>query len=78
MGTIRKVLSGKWNVQIRRKGHRNLSKTFSSRTEAIHWMRRTESDMEHGSAVTQPESSAESLTLADALNRYLVEVTQFV
>jgi integrase len=73
MATIRKLSSGKWNVQIRKKGHLPVSKSFTTKSDAEKWLRWTESEIERGVFVDRSE--AESTTLAEALNRYLKEVT---
>jgi hypothetical protein len=39
MATIRKLKSGRYNVQVRREGHPPLSATFPNTTEAKAWAR---------------------------------------
>ncbi len=73
MATVRQLSSGKWNVQVRRKGQCSLSKSFTNQKDALTWSRLTESDMDKGSFVDRSE--AESTTLSDALIRYRTEVT---
>ena len=45
MATILKQKSGRWRVQVRRKG-RYLSETFSLRKDAEAWARRIERDLD--------------------------------
>lgn len=73
MATVRKLASGKWNAQVRRKGHSPISKSFINQKDAIQWVRLIESDMDKG--VFLDRSEAETTTLADALERYQKEVT---
>jgi hypothetical protein len=48
MATIRKLPSGKYNVQVRREGHPPLSGTFPNRTEAKAWATKLEDDINQG------------------------------
>lgn len=73
MASIRKLPSGKWNVQIRKRGHAPISKTFTTKTDATKWLRLTEAELEQGLFIDRAE--AQSTTLADALTRYRDEVT---
>ncbi|MHB1301804.1 MAG: tyrosine-type recombinase/integrase [Burkholderiales bacterium] len=73
MATIRKKGDFQWHVQIRRKGFPNQTRTFESRDDAAKWARMIESEMDRGVFVSRKE--AESTTLAEALGRYLKEVT---
>lgn len=73
MATIRKLASGKWNAQVRRKGHAPISKSFINQKDAAQWGRLIESDMDKGVFIDR--SAAEITTLADALKRYQLEVT---
>jgi hypothetical protein len=47
MATILKQKSGRWRVQVRRKG-RYLSETFGLRKDAEAWARRDERDLDVG------------------------------
>lgn len=73
MVSIRKLPSGKYNVQIRRKGLAPLSKTFTRKPDAEKYLRITELDIERGLFVNRTE--AETTTLGEALTRYLSEIT---
>lgn len=73
MATIRKLPSGKWNVQVRQKGYPLQTKSFINRTDADRWARTIESEMDRGCFVCRSE--AEATTLGEALERYKREVT---
>src|SRR5687768_4106964 len=73
MATVRKLSSGKWNAQVRRKGYTPISKSFTYEKDAHVWIRSIESDMDKGSYINR--STADHTTLADALERYRVEIT---
>jgi integrase len=62
----------KWQVRIRRKGFPVEVKSFTSRQDAERWARSVESEMDKGSFVSRSE--AESTTLKEVLERYIVEV----
>lgn len=72
MASFRKRSNG-WQARIRRKGYPDLTKTFSTRSEANAWARQVESDIDKGSFVSRIE--AENTTLFQLLNRYLNEIT---
>jgi integrase len=73
VATVRKLKSGIWNAQVRRKGHPPISKSFINQKDAHTWIRITESEMDRGVFVNR--NAAESLTLAEALIRYRSEIT---
>jgi integrase len=73
MATIRKLPSGSWQVQVRRKGEPTLSKTFLTKSIADQWARSIESQIDHGVFVDRSE--AESTTLGELIDRYLSEIT---
>lgn len=73
MATIRKKGDYQWHVQIRRKGHPHLSKTFELRKDAEDWARDVERDMRRGLFVDRRES--ETTTLLKMLEKYEEEVT---
>lgn len=62
-----------FEVQIRRRGHKAVSKTFTYRKDAEAWARKTESEIERGLFIHNSE--AERMTLHDALERYGNEIT---
>lgn len=47
MATIKKRDSGRWQAQVRRKGHA-LSETFALRSDAEAWARRIEGEIDIG------------------------------
>jgi integrase len=61
-----------YRVQIRRAGFPPVTQTFKQRSTAEAWARRTESDLERGEHVPQPE--AKKRTLADLVERQLEHV----
>lgn len=73
MASIRK-LKNKWQVQIRRKGHRSVSKTFSYRKDAVAWGRATERDLESGKVIVD-RTIIKTTTLGDLIIRYRDTVT---
>lgn len=73
MATFRKLPSGSWQVQIRRKGESPLSKTFTSKSLADKWARSIESQIDRGVFIDRSE--AERTTLADLVDRYILEIT---
>ncbi|MBS4096815.1 MAG: site-specific integrase [Sulfuricella sp.] len=73
MATFTKTLSGKYKATIRRSGWPTVCKSFRTRRDAEDWARRTEDEMVRGVYIQR--STAERLTVAAALERYLAEVT---
>lgn len=73
MATIRKKGDYQWHVQVRRKGFPSQTKTFDIKTDAEAWARMIESEMDRGVFIDRSE--AENTTLAEALTRYMQEVT---
>lgn len=73
MAGIRQLSSGKWNVQVRRKGLPLQTKSFINRSDADRWARTIEYEMDRGCFVCRSE--AEATTLGEALERYKREVT---
>lgn len=73
MATIRKRGEYQWEVQIRKRGFPNQTKTFNTKVEAEAWAAVLESEMVRGVFVSRAE--AERTTLGEIIDRYLVEVT---
>jgi len=44
-------LNGKWRAQVRRKGHKTITKTHATKAEALAWARKIESQLDNGRAV---------------------------
>ena len=72
MATIQRR-SGAWRAMIRRKGYPSLSATFDTKAEAERWAREIETEMGRSRFVDTRE--ADSLTIAEALDRYRREVS---
>jgi len=73
MATITKRGDYQYQAQIRRKGYPKQTKTFESKRDAEIWVRQIESSMDLGRFVCTKE--ADCTTLAEALERYLREVS---
>ncbi|MBF0454501.1 MAG: site-specific integrase [Magnetococcales bacterium] len=73
MATIRKNKSDSWEVMIRKKGYPTATKTFRRKVDAQDWSRRIEDEMVRGAYIDR--NDAERLLLADALDRYLKEIS---
>lgn len=66
----RKTSEGiRYQVQIRMKGYRTLSKTFKRKTDAVRWKQQTEADIHR--QIIFPECEAERRTLTELVDRYL-------
>ncbi len=72
MATFRKRSSG-WQAQIRRHGWPPVNKTFRLKRDAQDWAAEVESEMRRGAFVRR--DPAERMTLTQALDRYLADVT---
>lgn len=73
MATFRLLKSGYWQAVIRKKGFEKQFKTFRLKTDCLKWATDTEAAMNRG--LFNDMSEAESLTIKEALQRYLKEVT---
>ena len=73
MASFRKRGPYQWQAQVRKKGQPLQTKTFETRALAEQWARAIEVEMDRGVFVSRAE--AESTTLKELLERYLVEVT---
>ena len=73
MASIVKARSGNWQVQIRIKGWPTQRKTFRIKRDAEAWARTTEDEITRGIFIARNE--AESMTISEALDKYLSEVT---
>ena len=71
MATFRKR-NNKWHVQIRRKHHPSMTKTFLSKKVAQKWIRETESKIDQGCLIQSNAHS--SITLKQLILRYMEEV----
>jgi integrase len=73
VATIVKTNSGTWKAVIRKAGWPTVAKTFRTKRDAEDWSRRTEDEMVRGAYIQR--ATADRLTLALALKRYVEEVT---
>jgi len=73
MATIVKTPAGTWKAVIRKTGWPTNAKTFRTKRDAEDWSRRTEDEMVRGVYIQR--SGSERLTLENALQRYLREVS---
>jgi len=73
MATFVKTDAGTWKAIIRKQGWPITSKTFRTKRDATDWARNTEDGMVRGVYISR--TGAERLTVKDALQRYLREVT---
>lgn len=74
MATLVKTDAGTWKAIIRKQGWPITSKTFRTKRDATDWARSTEDEMVRGVYISR--AGAERLTVKEALQRYLKEVTQ--
>ena len=74
MASFKKLPSGKWCAEIRRKGFPGMSKSFSSRARAEEWARRMELQIETGE-FQEKLALASMPTLSDVLDDYCKQVT---
>jgi integrase len=73
MATSVKTDAGTWKAVIRKQGWPITSKTFRTKRDATDWARSTEDEMVRGAYISR--AGAERLTVTEALQRYLKEVT---
>jgi len=73
MASIRRRKSGHWQAQVRKLGYPTQTKSFSSKAVAAQWVRTIEYEIDQGLFMSRNE--AESTTVAELLNRYLLEYT---
>ncbi|MAE50209.1 MAG: integrase [Micavibrio sp.] len=74
MATIRKLKSGKFEAQVRRKGYAPVSRTFHKKSDAEEWARHTEVKADRGELHT-PVKVLAQYTVKDVLERYRDEIT---
>lgn len=68
MATIRRTPAGTWEVQIRRRGHRPVTRTFRTRAMAERWARQVEDEIASGEWTDR--AAARTTTLGTLLERY--------
>lgn len=74
MAAIRKLKSGKFEAQIRRKGFVPVSRTFHKRTDAEQWARHMETKADRGDMPT-PVKVLDKYKVRDIVERYRDEIT---
>lgn len=74
MATLTKTESGKWKALVRKKGHPTQVKTFRLKRDAKDWATRVEDELRRGIYI--PHSKNQSMTLLEAMNRYLHECSK--
>jgi integrase len=72
MASIRKH-GNNWQARVTRKGYPPETRTFANRTDAERWGRSIESEIDKGSYTSR--TAAERVTLAEIIDRYIVEVS---
>jgi hypothetical protein len=73
MATLRNR-NGKWQVQVRIKGHASLAKSFTLKRHAERWARQAEAELE-ASTFRIDRRVLDHTTLREVLERYRREVT---
>jgi len=63
--------NGRYQVQIRRRGHKNISKTFMQKSDAMKWGRAVEIQLDQSRY--RDTSNASKTTLISVLERHLKE-----
>ena len=72
MAIFERRAQGQWRARVRRKGHPELSRTFTLRKDAEHWARTVELGIERGDLV---DLQAQRVTFREVANRYKAEVS---
>ncbi|MGD0902152.1 MAG: site-specific integrase [Terracidiphilus sp.] len=73
MATIFKRPSGSWKAMIRKTGWPMVTKTFRIKRDAEDWARRAEDEIVRGVYIDR--ATADRMTVKEALERYLAEIT---
>jgi integrase len=72
MASIRKQTSGRWRVQVRRKGH-SVSETFLRRDDATTWAAETERQIDRGEA---PRMSPRLTTFGELIDLHVADMSE--
>ena len=75
MATFRKR-GNRWHVQIRRKDHPFLTRSFDRRIDADHWVRRTERQIDVGELLVCDPTILKQTKLRDILSRYAETISR--
>lgn len=73
MASVIKTASGTWKAYVRKQGFPPQIKTFRTKRDADDWARRVEDEIVRGVHIVR--TSAEKMTISQALDRYLREVS---
>ena len=73
MASTRQLINAKWQAQVRRIGHKPITKTFTTKADADKWARQIESEIDRGMFLDRTE--ADRTILNELFDRYLLEVT---
>ena len=73
MATFRNRI-GKWQARVQTKSHAALSKTFINKVDAERWAKQVEVEIEIQKGIYTNLILAERTTLAEIIERYIVEV----
>jgi integrase len=71
MASIRKR-EGSWVAEVRRTGHKSVSKSFPTKSLASEWARKVESEMD--ASLYRDNRSLNSITFGDLIDRYTKEI----
>jgi integrase len=75
MATISKTNTGRYLVQVRRKGYPAQSKTFTHRKDAETWGKQKELEIERGELPNDPRKQLNGMTLRELVEKYRDEVS---
>ena len=73
MASLRQLSNTKWQAQVRRAGHKPVTNTFLTKSDAAMWARDVESKIDRGVFLDRTE--AEKTPISQLFERYLKEVT---
>ena len=73
MASIRQFSNTNWQAQIRRVGHKPITSTFVTKSDAVMWARQVENEIDRGVFLDRTE--ADRTSMAELFDRYLEEVT---
>jgi len=74
VATFRKR-GNRWQVQVRRRDHPSITKTFANRSDAERWSRRIERELDLGETIQSPRHELSRIRFKDLLCRYASEVS---
>jgi len=75
VATIVKTTADTWKAVIRKRGWPTQAHTFRLKSDAVDWARTTEDEIVRGVYVHASRTGGERMTVAEALYRYLSDVT---